>query len=86
MPAPPQVWPPVQVPHVTDPPQPSGTTPQLTEPHAVAGSIGEQVLTPPQTFETPPPPHAWLLGHTPQLTIPPQPSAIGPQLAPTSEH
>jgi hypothetical protein len=29
---------------------------------------------------TPPPPHAWPLGHEPQLTRLPQPSPVGPQL------
>jgi hypothetical protein len=43
--------------------------------------FGLQLPTP-QTFGVPPPPQV-PLEHVPQLTVPPQPSLMGPQLAPT---
>ena len=30
--------------------------------------------------------HVWPLGHTPHVSVPPQPSEIDPQVAPASEH
>jgi hypothetical protein len=40
----------------------------------------------PQTFGVPLMPHEYPDGHTPQLMLPPQPSAMNPQLAPTDAH
>src|SRR5438128_12362160 len=44
------------------------------------------VVVEPQTFGVPPPPQVCGRVHVPQLRVPPQPSAIIPQFAPTAAH
>ena len=39
-------------------------------------------VPPPQTLATPPPLHVWGAVHDPQVSVPPQPSAIVPQFFP----
>src|SRR5438132_1380504 len=46
--------------------------------------VGVQVV--PQTLRTPPPPQVWGEVQEPQLTVPPQPSEMQPQLLPVAEH
>jgi hypothetical protein len=43
-------------------------------------------MPPPQTLGVPPPPHVWGGVQVPQSRSPPQPSATGPQFAPTCWH
>jgi hypothetical protein len=40
----------------------------------------------PQTFSTPPPPQVWGGVQLPQLTLPPQPLSIVPQVLPAAAH
>jgi hypothetical protein len=40
----------------------------------------------PHTLGLPPPPQVWPEAHVPHWSTPPQPSATGPQLAPTLPH
>jgi hypothetical protein len=49
---------------------------------------GPQCAPPPlpQTFGIPPPPQVWGGVQAPQWSVPPQPSGIGPQLAPACAH
>ena len=51
-------------------------------PEAVTVSCAVDVLPPPQTLATPPPPHVCGAVQEPQLSVPPQPSAIEPQFFP----
>ncbi len=44
------------------------------------------VVVEPQTYGVPPPPQVCGRVHVPQLRVPPQPSAIIPQFAPTAAH
>jgi len=51
-------------------------------PVAVRGSGNAEVLPPPQTFATPPPPQVWEPLQVPQLNAPPQPLEMVPQFFP----
>lgn len=62
-------------------PQPSDTAPH--EAAASAQERGVQVGEP-QIFEVPPPPQTEGIVQSPQSNVPPQPSAMVPQLAPTA--
>lgn len=70
---------PAPTPQVSRPPQPSGMNPQLSPAHATDCAIGVHWLSPPQTLATPPPPQVAGEMQVPHWTMPPQPSAIGPQ-------
>ena len=62
---------------LSEPPQPLGTVPH-TSPVFPAGQL---VVVHPHWFAVPPPPHVCGAVHVPQLTVPPLPSGIVPQLA-----
>jgi hypothetical protein len=51
-------------------------------PVAVTVSWAVDVVPPPQTLATPPPPQVWGAVHVPQVSVPPQPSAMLPQFFP----
>ena len=51
-------------------------------PVAVTVSWAVDVVPPPQTFATPPPPHVCGAVQAPQVSVPPQPSEIVPQFLP----
>src|SRR5580692_3411063 len=76
-PPPPHVCGGVQSPHVTMPPHPSATGPQLA-PRQVRGVHDGM----PHTPGLPLPPHVSLGGQVPQSSCPPQPSPLGPQSRP----
>ena len=86
-PPPPQVVPVAQVPQLKSAPQPSATGPQLAPTLAQVRGTQERPASgeppAPQTLGRPPPPHDCPAVQAPQLKSPPQPSATGPQLAPT---
>jgi hypothetical protein len=44
------------------------------------------VVPPPQTLATPPPPQVWGEVQVPQVSVPPQPSVIVPQFFPCARH
>jgi hypothetical protein len=66
-------------PHITVPPQPSGTVSQSSN----AGQLVAGVQ--PHTLGVPPPPQVWGALHVPQLRVPPQPSGTVPQLSPAGQ-
>src|SRR5206468_2232718 len=94
VPVPPQTldWPPppqlcgvVQVPQLSNPPQPSATGPQLAPPSIASAQLfGTQPATPPHTLGVPPPPQVSGAKQVPQSIELPQPSPAGPQLKPKS--
>ena len=72
VPPPPQVWGTVQVPQSRVPPQPSGTSPQLSPAgHLVIGVVQPHLLA------VPPPPQVWGAVQVPQPGAPQQPHALG---------
>lgn len=86
VPPPPQVVPDAQAPHISNPPQPSATGPQLAPvpahvraTHALPASTAPPV---PQTLGRPPPPQVWPAAQVPHINNPPQPSDTGPHVAP----
>src|SRR5688572_4417456 len=84
MPPPPQVCGAVQVPQSSSPPHESLAGPQFMP--RLAQVVGVQLKLMggvPQTPGVPSPPHIWGEVHVPQSNSPPQPSAAGPQLAPS---
>jgi hypothetical protein len=86
----PQTWLPVQSPQCTVPPHPSLTSPQ-SKPGVVQSSCppGVHVVWPHVFGTLPPPQLSPGLGHVlpmPQVSRPPQPSAISPQSACWSAH
>ncbi len=87
-PPPPQVVPTAQVPHISSPPHPSDTGPQLAPIDAQVR--GTQVEPPlpgaPHTLGRPPPPQVVPAAQVPHISSPPHPSDTGPQLAPSPAH
>src|SRR5215468_6383034 len=55
-------------------------------PAAVSVSVAAPVGPPPQTLATPPPPQVWGAVQVPQVSVPPQPSAMLPQVVPCAAH
>src|SRR5262245_55921831 len=88
-PAPPQISGAVQLPHWRSPPQPSATGPQFAPASAQVRGVQRGASAPPSAAAPvphtlgPPPPQVWPVGQAPQSSRLPQPSATGPQFAPT---
>jgi hypothetical protein len=82
-PPPPQVWPAGQSPHISSPPQPSETGPQVAPALAHVRRTQAAAASPappaPHAPGLPPPPQLWPSGQAPQSSSPPQPSPAGPQ-------
>jgi hypothetical protein len=89
-PAAPQTCGEVQVPHMSVPPQPSPAVPQLIETPpapALAHVLGTHIPGGlPHALAVPAPPHVSGAVQVPQLSVPPQPSACVPHVAPSSVH
>src|ERR1700677_40882 len=71
------VWPALQVPHITMPPQPSDAAPQTSPDGQVVPALEPHALAVPL-----PPPVSGELQMAPQVMVPPQPLAMAPQFAP----
>ena len=83
VPPPPQVSGRLQVPQLSELPQPSPWVPQVT-PSSVQ-VLGVQATVEPHWLGVPPPPHVPASPQPPQSSGLPQPSPAGPQLKPSSE-
>jgi hypothetical protein len=85
VPPPPQVWGGVQGPQSTQPPQPSPIGPQVacSSMQVFGTQTPASSVRAPQTFGVPEPPQACVAVQVPHMSRLPQPSAIGPQVAPT---
>src|SRR5262245_14453607 len=70
------------VPTLTVSPAGLDATDSPERPVAVTVSWAVEVVPPPQTLVTPPPPQVWGAVHVPQVSVPPQPLEIVPQFLP----
>src|SRR5262245_66444055 len=66
--------------------KPAGVERTLSPPRPVAVRVSVARAPTPHTFGTPPPPQVWGAVHTPQVSVPPQPLEIVPQVAPCAAH
>src|SRR5690606_4862297 len=64
------------------PPQPFPISPQYCPPDSVVHEMGVQFVESPHTFSMPPPPQVFGGAHSPQSSVPPQPSPTSPQNSP----